>query len=168
VTGLRAHRLLALAALILTLVMAGSHPLELWGKLRFDGATWLAVQQNLYVAFGVVAAVSEPGAVMALWLLVWREWRAGLAWRASALAAALTTIALLIWALTVAPVNAVLSGWTIDTLPPDWQDLRDQWEAGHAVHAALLAAALAVLLAALAVLLAALVPDGPVSRRERR
>lgn len=158
--ALRGHRLLALAGLILTLVMAGSHPLELWGKLRFDGATWLTVQQNLYVAFGVVAAVSEPGAVLALWLLAWRERRAGLGWRASALAAALTTIALVVWAVSVAPVNAALSGWTIDRLPPDWQEWRNQWEAGHAVHAALLAAALAILLAAL-------VPGGSTPPKER-
>lgn len=157
--ALRGHRLLALAALILTFAMLASHPLELWGKLRLDGATWLAVQQNLYVAYGVVAAVSEPGAILALWALAWRERRRGLAWRASAVAAALATLGLAVWVAFTAPVNAALSGWTIDTLPPDWQDWRDQWEASHAVHTVLMGTALATLLATL-------VPGGSASRKE--
>jgi hypothetical protein len=47
------------------------------------------------------------------------------------------TAGLLVWFTVVAPVNAALSGWTPETLPADWTRIRDRWEIGHAVHAAL-------------------------------
>ena len=39
-----------LVALILGLAFA--HVMEVPGKLRIDGPTWLIVQQNLYIGFG--------------------------------------------------------------------------------------------------------------------
>lgn len=145
-TNLRAHRLLALALTIVTFVMAASHPLELWGKLRLDGTAWLAVHHNLYVAFGPVAALIEPGAVIALAALAWRERRRGWRWTPSAVAAASVALGLAVWAGFTNPVNQALNAWSPATLPQDWTSWRNQWEISHAVHAALLAAALAVLL----------------------
>jgi hypothetical protein len=45
-------------------------------------------------------------------------------------------------------VNAKVAGWTASSLPPDWSSYRDQWEAAHAVSAALAGIALLVLVAA--------------------
>jgi hypothetical protein len=42
-----------------------------------------------------------------------------------------------VWFAVVAPGNAALSGWTLETLPADWSSLRDCWEISHSVHAAL-------------------------------
>ncbi|WP_144186358.1 hypothetical protein [Elioraea rosea] len=148
-SGLRTHRLVTLWLLIVTFAMVASHPLELWGKLRLDGPTWLAVQQNLYVAFAPVAALAEPGAALAAGSLALREWRRGWAWQTSATAAALVVAGLVLWALFTAPVNAALNGWTAATLPPDWTAWRSQWEASHAGHALLIGAALAILLLSL-------------------
>jgi hypothetical protein len=159
VSDLRAHRRLALALLIVTFVMVASHPLELWGKLRLNGPTWLAVHHNLYVAFGPVAAVTEPGALIALGTLAWRERRRGWRWAPSALAAAAVALGLAVWASFTHPANQALNAWTAATLPADWTSVRNQWEISHAVHAALVAFALTVLLSAV-------VRGGDTSRKD--
>jgi hypothetical protein len=64
-------------------------------------------------------------------------------------AAACTSAGLGVWFLLVAPMNAALSGWTPETLPGDWTGYRDQWEAGHAVHAALVACGFGALVIAI-------------------
>jgi hypothetical protein len=43
------------------------------------------------------------------------------------------------WALVVSPMNGVLNGWTPASLPPAWTSVRNRWELGHAVQAALFA-----------------------------
>ena len=68
------------------------------------------------------------------------------------LAAVCTTAGLVAWSLRVAPMNALLNGWTPATLPPDWTACRDQWELGHAIHAALFGVALVALLSAMVVM----------------
>jgi hypothetical protein len=66
------------------------------------------------------------------------------------LAAALcVTAGLGVWFAMVAPVNAALSGWTPETLPADWTEYRNRWEAGHAVHAVLFALGFSALAAAI-------------------
>jgi hypothetical protein len=45
----------------------------------------------------------------------------------------------------VAPVNAALLPLSPETLPPDWEHLRDQWEFAHASRAILQIVALAAL-----------------------
>lgn len=158
-TDLRAHRLLALALTIVTFVMVASHPLELWGKLRLDGPSWLAVHHNLYVAFGPVAALTEPGALGALAALAWRERRRGWRWTPSALAAAAVALGLIVWGSFTHPANQTLNAWTAATLPAGWKAVRNQWETSHAIHAALIAFALAVLLSAV-------VRGGDTSRKD--
>jgi hypothetical protein len=54
-------------ALILGLAFA--HVMELPGKPRLNGPTWLTVQQNLYVGFGPLAAVAEPLGILLTWVL---------------------------------------------------------------------------------------------------
>lgn len=158
-SDLRAHRLLALALLIVTFVMVASHPLELWGKLRLDGPTWLAVHHNLYVAFGPVAALTEPGALIALGTLSWRERRRGWRWTPSALAGAAVGLGLAVWAGFTHPANQTLNAWTATSLPADWTSVRTRWETSHAVHATLIAFALAVLLSSV-------VRGGDTSRKD--
>jgi hypothetical protein len=104
---LKTTRFLSLLLVALTFGMAFCHVMEIPGKLHLNGAQWLTVQQNLYIAFGVVGA------------------------------AICMTAGLIVRALLVAPMNAALSGWTPETLPADWTNYRDQWETGQAIHAAL-------------------------------
>ncbi len=46
-------------------------------------------------------------------------------------------------------MNAALSVWTPETLPADWTRYRDQWELGHAIHAALFGLGFSALVIAL-------------------
>jgi hypothetical protein len=146
---LKLARYLCLLLVALTLGLTFAHVMEIPGKLRLDGPTWLAVQHNLYVAFGVVGAAIELLAILLTWLLVLmvRRRRPALWWT---LAAALCVSAgLADWFLLVAPMNAALSVWTPETLPADWTRYRDQWELGHAIHAGLFALGFSALVLAL-------------------
>jgi hypothetical protein len=137
-----------LAALMVGLILglAFAHVLELPGKFRMDGPTWLTVQQNLYIGFGPVAAVVEPFGILLTWVLVFMLQRHRFAFRLALLAAVFATIGLAEWVLVVAPMNTLLNGWTTATLPTDWTACRDRWELGHAIHAALFGAAFCALL----------------------
>jgi hypothetical protein len=147
--ALKAVRYLSLLLVALTLGLTFAHVMEIPGKLRLDGATWLAVQHNLYVAFGVVGAVIEVLAIALTWLLVLmtRRRRPALWWTLAA--AACVSAGLGDWFLLVAPMNAALSVWTPDTLPADWTRYRDQWELGHAIHAGFFALGFSALVLAL-------------------
>jgi hypothetical protein len=52
-------------------------------------------------------------------------------------AAVCVTGGLAAWFALVAPMNIVLGAWTPELLPADWTSVRNHWERGHAVHAAL-------------------------------
>ena len=119
--SLHITRFLSLLLVALTLGMTFCHVLEIPGKLRFEGAAWLTVQQNLYVAFGVVGAAIEVLSILLTWVVVVqvRSRRPAVYWTVGA--ALCVTIGLLAWAVLVAPINAALSGWTPATLPADWE-----------------------------------------------
>lgn len=157
---LKAVRFLNLLLVALTLGMAFGHVMEVPGKLRLDGAAWLTVQHNLYVAFGVLGAAIEVLAIVLSWAVFFlvRRRRPARSWTLAAVVC--VTAALAVWFAVVAPVNAVLSGWTPETLPADWTGYRDRWEAGHALHAALFGLGFS----ALVVALLAETPDETVRR----
>jgi hypothetical protein len=139
--------LAALLMLVLALLAPAAHVLEIAGKYRLGPEAWLAVQQNLYAAFPAVGALGYVGAPLVLAAFAWsvrgtREARA--AW----IAAGLVLAAFAAWAALVAPVNDRIAAATPATLPPDWTGWRARWEAGHAISALLIAAALVLLLRA--------------------
>jgi hypothetical protein len=148
-SSLRVMRFVSALLVALTLGLAFAHVLEIPGKLRLDGASWLTVQHNLYVAFGVVGAAIEILAILSTWmlLLLVRGERRAFAWTLAA--ALLATAALIEWALVVAPMNTALDRWNAATLPPDWRSVRDRWEAGHAIHALLFGLAFSALIVAM-------------------
>lgn len=148
---LNTTRFLSLLLVALTLGMTFCHVMEIPGKLRLEGAVWLTVQQNLYVAFGVVGAAIEVLSILLTWVVVVqvRSRRPAVYWTVGA--ALCVTLGLLAWAVLVAPMNAALSGWTPATLPADWTRYRNQWEIGHAMHAALFGLGFSALVIALLV-----------------
>jgi hypothetical protein len=133
----------------LTLGMTFCHVMEIPGKLRLDGAAWLTVQQNLYVAFGVVGAAIELLSILLTWVVAVQVRHRGPAFPWTVAAGLCITAGLAAWFALVAPVNAALSGWTPATLPPDWSSFRDRWEIGHAVYAALFGLGFSALVIAL-------------------
>ena len=149
----------------LTLGMTFCHVMEIPGKLRLDGVTWLTVQQNLYGAFGVVGAAIELLSILLTWVVAVqvRHRRPAFLWTGAA--GLCVTAGLAVWFATVAPVNAALSGWTPENLPADWTSFRDRWEIGHAVHAALFGLGFGALV--IAVLAETAGDAGRPARRER-
>ena len=147
---LKALRFANLVLVTLIFGLAWCHVMEIAGKLRFDSVQWLAVQHNLYIAFGwPVRAAIELGAVGTSWWLfaLVRRRRPAAGWTLAAAVA--TTLGLAAWFWPVAPMNAIIAGWTPQTISPDWEAVRNQWEAGHAVHAALFGLGFGALVAAL-------------------
>lgn len=102
-----------------------------------------------YIAFGVVGAAIEVLSILLTWVVVFqvRKRRSAFYWTSGA--AICVTAGLIVWALLVAPMNAALSGWTPETLPADWTGYRNQWETGHAIHAALFGLGFSALVIAL-------------------
>jgi hypothetical protein len=147
--ALKTTRFLSLLLVALTLGMTFCHVMEIPGKLRLDGAEWLTVQHNLYVAFGIVGAAIEVLSILLTWAVAFmaRKRRPAAYWTLGA--ALCVTLGLIVWFALVAPMNAALSGWTPETLPADWASYRNQWELGHAIHAALFGLGFGALVVAL-------------------
>jgi hypothetical protein len=146
--GLRTVRFFALFAVALTLGLTFAHVLEIPGKLRLGGDQWLIVQQNLYIGFGTVGAIIEIAGIILVWLLLFmsRHHRAAFYW--VLVAASCVTAGLGVWFRLVSPMNAIVSGSMAASLPADWTAVRNQWEVGQAIHAALFALGFGFLLAA--------------------
>jgi hypothetical protein len=142
-------RFVNLLLVALTLGMTFSHALEYPGKAKLDGAEWLTVQHNVYLAFGVAGAIIEVTAILTTWIVFAqiRSWK--LARVLTLLAGLATTAALGIWFGWVDPVNTALKAWTPETMPDNWMSFRDRWEAGHAVSAILFGLAFSALVVAI-------------------
>ncbi len=144
-TRLRALLFADLVLVTLIFSLAFAHVLELPGKLTLDGPAWLTVQHHLYIAFGPFAAGVESAAIVLAWVLVVMLRGLRRVGRLVLVAAISTSIGLIAWFSVVSPMNTRLNGWTATTLPPDWTASRNQWEAGHAVHAVLFGVAFCAL-----------------------
>jgi hypothetical protein len=145
--GLKTARIAALILLLIALAGPAGHVLEAPGKWRLDPALWLAVQQTLYAGYQVAGILGFLGAPLACAWLAWTTPDRGES-RAAWIATGLVLAALILWALVVAPVNALIAAATPATLPAAWTAWRARWEAGHAAEFLLIAAALALLLRA--------------------
>jgi len=141
-------RVWRLATIMLTALSLGpalGHLLELPAKLTYDGPLWLTVSQTLYGAFGTVGAAFEVGAVVTVVVLaiLVRHRRPAFGWTVmGALFIVAAHVAYWIW---LTPVNATVAGLTLETLPADWMELRNQWEYTHAARAVLQMIALGAL-----------------------
>ena len=138
----------SLVSTAITLCALAAHVLELPNKLRLDGALWLAVQQSLYRGWGPVIGPIELTAIASTWILLFLVYRSRVAYAPTLLAALLLSAALAVFFALNVPVNAALTHWTAQTLPPDWADHRLRWETGHALGFALVLVAFIALLRA--------------------
>ncbi|SCK13762.1 hypothetical protein [Streptomyces sp. WMMB 322] len=159
-----------LAALLATVVMAPAeaHALELPGKLRLSRAEYTVVQRIYYPGFTRAGIAEIPGVlVAAAALAVTDAGTADFVLRSVALAA-LSGVQAVYW-LRVHPVNRIwLEEQDLDRLstgffalgsrhPPGgdasyeaWATLRNRWESGHVLRAALATIAVTSLVVALA------------------
>ena len=164
--------LLEILAVLLVAVAMGlalAHALELPGKMRLSRATYLSVQPIYYPGFTIGGAVGELGGMIAvlLLLLVSPLARDGRFWLTLAAFLSLAAMHAVYW-LLAHPVNNFwlkdfqlkgTAGWFFgvghltldkddDFGPPEWTDLRDQWEYSHVIRAILGLLSLALLTAA--------------------
>jgi hypothetical protein len=127
-----------------------AHVLEMPVRRTYDPALYVTVTHTLYRYFGIVGAMIEVGAVVgavgAAGLGTSRTSpRSARRW-AVAGAACLVLAHALFW-LLVNPVNHAFASWTPAAVPPDWTQLRDQWEFTHAARAGLFLLGFCALLA---------------------
>jgi Domain of unknown function (DUF1772) len=121
----------------LSMGMSFCHLLELPPRVfYFDAQLWITVTtKGLYYLFGTVGAVIEVGSVISAIVLVFLVRKRGLAFRFTLGGAILVILALVLWFVFIAPVNAELAKWTATSFPSDWTRYRNQWEYTHATNA---------------------------------
>jgi len=88
---------------------------------------------------------------LATWLLVLLIWNRRPASYWTLAAAICVTAGLAEWFAVVAPMSAILDAWASDTIPAEWTRVRDRWEIGHAIRAALFGLGFSALVIALLV-----------------
>jgi len=124
-----------------------SHLLQWKRKAELPGEVFVRVQKTLYKDYGPTGAIMEPGELLSTLatLALLRKRRTP---------ALLTSVALLtvlakfpVWALFIRPINEQMRGWTEDSFPPNWEELRDRWHRLHLLRFVLSAAGTSALLA---------------------
>ena len=128
----------------LALMPSGAHLLELPNKIGLAAPEYLTVQQ-IYRGWSL-AGIVVVGALVSIATLAYlvRRDRAQFVPAMIALLCVAGTQAIF-WTLNY-PVNHETQNWT--TLPANWEALRQRWEVGHAISAALSLGAFVALIAA--------------------
>lgn len=139
------------AALVITGLVAGS-VFGIWrgyDLAQYSPSAFLEVHQGavrglntLLPVLGIVATVLVIG--LTIWLR--RDRRTLVLLIAAAL---LLAVSGLVTRLGNQPINDLVMGWTVDTLPANWESIRDTWQSLHLVRVVTSIAALATLAAAL-------------------
>jgi hypothetical protein len=145
-----ALRFVAIVFAALVLGLAFCHVLEMPGKMALGGAEYMMVQR-IYLTFGPVASVLEPGAIVASAALAFLVHRRRAPFAFTLAGAVLLAVALAVWFAVVNPVNLEWAALPPGTLGAGFEAQRARWEYGHAAHAALLFAGFVALVASVLV-----------------
>ena len=144
-------RLLRFATILLVALLSGlafAHVLELSAKMQYDAVLYITLQKSLYVQWGPphIGGVLEPLAILATGLLAFfaRKAKRGLWFSLGALLTLLLAFPVVFFWL-VAPANASFLAATLPIIPPNWADMRLNWEIGHTIRFALQFTALTLL-----------------------
>jgi hypothetical protein len=117
--------------------------------------TFLTIGHTMIDNLGTVMAILMPAAMLAvlpvLYLLyrdrsVYREWSRPFYLTLAGFV--LFIVALAVTLIVEVPIDNQIEGWTVATLPSNWQQLRDRWELFHAIRSWVSVAGLALLLGA--------------------
>jgi uncharacterized membrane protein len=111
-------------------------------------ATFVEVGHVMMANYGPIMSVLMPAAVLATLvagILVYRRNPAAgyLTLAGCACVVGATAITLLV----NVPIDEMMAGWTVATLPADWMQIRDRWETYHAARTFVTLAGLAATLA---------------------
>lgn len=158
----QALQVLSILLVAIGVSMSLAHALEFPGKRRLDRDTYFKVQPIYYPGFTIGSLFGEPGAMLAMLVLLLLTPAGGIAFWLTAAALVSHLLAhLTYWAVTH-PVNKVwVKGQDLQgagkaffdvgrrtVSAEDWTGLRDRWEWSHVARAALMAVALSALVIA--------------------
>jgi Domain of unknown function (DUF1772) len=164
-------QVLTVILVVLAMVPALAHALELPGKLRLTKDAYVAVQPIYYPGF-TIAGMAEPVAIIfTIILLVLTPRGSADFWLTLVALLGLISMHAVYWLLTHPVNNFWLQGENLcglgsgffslasasrrgrqsDTLPVDWTDLRDRWEYSHVARAGLAALSFIAIVIAISV-----------------
>lgn len=144
----------SLLTLLLTALSLGpsfAHVLESWPRLTmWSPELWreATVFNGQFLLFAVVGAPLDLGSILAASVLAFMLRRDRPAFWFALAGAGLYAASLLTWFTAVAPVNAVLATWAPGPIPEGFEAIRNRWEIGHMMVAAVKLLGLASLIAA--------------------
>lgn len=134
---LRIWRFITITLTALVVGMAFCHTLELPAKMQYSASLYVTVQNSLYAAFGPpnIGAFLEPAAVLCAFALAVLVRKRRLVFLLTLIAAVLMFVAFpAIFFTFTEPVNAIMRNATPDSIPANWEQLRNQWEYSHAAR----------------------------------
>jgi hypothetical protein len=125
--------------IILTALLLGttfSHVLELPSKMSYEASLYVTLNRpgGLYQGFGTVGSVIEVTAILSAIVLSFFVRKHRLVFQWTLLGTVCLVVALVIWFVFIAPVNAEIDTWTLNSIPADWTQWRNQWEYTHATR----------------------------------
>jgi hypothetical protein len=142
-----------LISIILSTLVAGiffGPWLALSGSVtNFKPEVWLAIVNRFNSNLFPVMSVLMPGALLSIvpvLLITYNGQRS--TFFLNAIAVVLSAVALLVTVLFQMPLVKQMRGWTVTTLPHNWEQIRDRWEAFHAVRVVASVAGLVMMLTA--------------------
>jgi hypothetical protein len=135
--GLKICRFVSIYLTALTLSLTFAHLLEMPRKLQWSGALYMAVQHSLYLFFAWVGAFAEVSAVVFLVVLSALVRKRKFTFYLTLFATVCLATGLAVWFAIVSPANSQMALWHSVPLPANWEDVRRQWEWGHAASALL-------------------------------
>ena len=146
---LKAWQFITIMLTAVLMTMGFTHLWQLPQRLAYDGVLWLDTL-TFYVKFGPAGPgpVIEVAALLAAIILVFLVRGRRPAFALTIVAVFLLAASTALWWTLIYPVNRELLTWTVETLPQNWTDFRDQWEYTHSARAALMFLALGTLVAA--------------------
>ncbi|MBW4534359.1 MAG: DUF1772 domain-containing protein [Pleurocapsa minor HA4230-MV1] len=131
----RTWRFITIILAALSMGMAFCHTLELPAKMNYPASLYLTIQQSLYRQFGSFPGIfSEVGAIVCAIALTFLVRQRRLAFKWTLAGATFLALALVVWFSFVAPMNAEFAQWTVDSIPADWTQGRNQWGYSHATR----------------------------------
>jgi hypothetical protein len=109
--------------------------------------TFLTVGHTMIANLGTIMAILMPAAMLAVLPVLYLLYRE----RTSAFYLTLAgfvlfIVALLITLIVEVPIDNQIEGWTVATLPANWQQLRNRWELFHTIRSWVSVFGLALLL----------------------
>lgn len=138
-------RVVALAVTAIVLMPSGAHFFELPGKIGMADEAYFTVQ-SIYAGWSLFAVPIFAAIALDLLLAAAMWWSDRTGALLAAGAALLIVLSLAIFFVWILPGNQATQNWT--SVPADWQDLRRNWEYGHAVNAVIVFVSFIMLAAA--------------------